>query len=96
MKQNGFVAQRNPRILLFLIRQRGIAGRSRITRHFWRMCFAFFEATSAFFIGKQKVFPMFLHGSPILIVLGVAPLVVMIFYFVRVRSTALVTPSRTL
>jgi uncharacterized membrane protein len=77
-----------------VIRHRGIAGKPRIARHLWRMCFAFFEATSAFFIGKQKVFPMFLHGSPILIALGVAPLVAMIFFLVRLRSKTLIARSR--
>ena len=70
-----------------LIVHGGISGIPRIARHLWRMCFAFFEATSAFFIGKQKVFPMFLHGSPILLVLGVLPLAFMVFWLVRVRVT---------
>jgi uncharacterized membrane protein len=65
----------------------GISGAPRIARHLWRMCFAFFEGTSAFFIGKQKVFPTFLHGSPILVLLGIAPLALMIFWLIRVRLT---------
>jgi len=68
----------------------GISGVPRIARHIWRVCLAFFEATSAFFIGQQKVMPMFMHGSPVLMMLGVAPLVVMVFWLVRVRPSGLV------
>jgi hypothetical protein len=76
-----------------LILHGGISGTPRIARHLWRMCFAFFEATSAFFIGKQKVFPMFLHGSPILLVLGIMPLVLMVYWLVRVRTTGWLQPG---
>jgi hypothetical protein len=57
----------------------------RISRHLWRMCFALFIATGSFFIGQQKVMPQAVHGSPILLVLAVAPIVLMIFWLVRVR-----------
>ncbi len=63
----------------------GISGTARIARHLWRMCLAFFFAAGSFFIGQQKVMPAFLHGSPVLIALGVAPLAVMAFWLVRVR-----------
>jgi hypothetical protein len=49
------------------------------------MCFALFFATSFFFLGQQKVMPAFMHGSPILFVPALAPLVLMIFWLVRVR-----------
>jgi len=68
-----------------IILRGGISGVPRIARHIWRVCLAFFEATSAFFIGQQKVMPAIMHGSPILIALGIAPLVVMVFWLVRVR-----------
>ena len=51
------------------------------------MCFALFFAASFFFLGQQKVMPVFMHGSSILIVLALAPLAVMIFWLVRVRYT---------
>jgi hypothetical protein len=72
---------------LKVILRNGISGAARIARHLWRMCFAFFFATSFFFIGQQKVLPVWMHGSPILLALGVAPLAVMIFWLVRVRLT---------
>ena len=61
--------------------------RERISRHLWRMCFAFFFATSFFFLGQQKVMPESVRGSPLWFVPALAPLAVMIFWFVRVRFT---------
>lgn len=57
----------------------------RISRHLWRMCFAFFIATGSFFLGQQDVMPEAVRGSPILYVLAFAPFGVMAFWFVRVR-----------
>lgn len=57
----------------------------RISRHVWRMCFAFFIATGSFFIGQQDVLPEAVRGSPILFVLGFAPFAVMAFWLVRLR-----------
>jgi hypothetical protein len=68
-----------------VIRNRGIAGAPRIARHLWRMCLALFVATGSFFLGQQRVMPEAVRGSPILLVLGLAPLVFMLFWLVRVR-----------
>jgi uncharacterized membrane protein len=70
---------------LRMILRGGIAGAARIARHLWRMCFALFFATGSFFIGQQKVMPAFMHGSPILFLLGMAPLVFMFFWLWRIR-----------
>ena len=70
-----------------LILAGGVSGAPRIARHLWRMCFGFFIATGSFFIGQQRVFPVWLHGSPILLALGVAPLVLLVFWLIRVRLT---------
>lgn len=72
---------------LKVILRGGISGVARIARHLWRMCFAFFFATSFFFIGQQKVMPVWMHGSPVLLALGLAPLALMIFWLIRVRVT---------
>lgn len=56
----------------------------RIARHLWRMCFAFFIATGSFFIGQQDVMPAAVRGSPVLLVLGFAPLPLMVFWLLRV------------
>jgi uncharacterized membrane protein len=73
---------------LKVILRRGISGAPRIARHLWRMCTALFVGTGSFFIGQQKVMPAFIQGSPILLVLGFAPLVVMVFWLIRVRLTS--------
>lgn len=57
----------------------------RITRHLWRMCFALFIATGSFFLGQQKVMPLEVRGSPILLVLALAPFGVMLYWLVRMR-----------
>jgi uncharacterized membrane protein len=63
----------------------GIAGRQRIMRHLWRMCFGLFIATGSFFLGQQQVFPAFLRGSTFLTVLAVLPFPLMIYWLFRVR-----------
>jgi len=57
----------------------------RLSRHLWRMCFAFFIATGSFFLGQQDVLPQEVRGSPILFVLAFAPFGVMAFWLVRLR-----------
>ena len=66
---------------------RGISGRRRIARHLWRMCFGWFIATGSFFLGQQQVFPAWLRGSPALLVPALLPLVLLIFWMIRVRFT---------
>lgn len=70
--------------LRFIIRGR-LSATQRISRHIWRMCFAFFIATGSFFLGQQKVLPQIVRGSPILFVLAFAPFALMVFWLVRVR-----------
>jgi hypothetical protein len=57
----------------------------RLSRHLWRMCFAFFIATGSFFLGQQDVLPEAVQGSPILFVLAFAPFAVMAFWLLRMR-----------
>ena len=57
----------------------------RLSRHLWRMCFAFFIATGSFFLGQQDILPTAVRGSPILFVLAFAPFAVMAFWLVRLR-----------
>ncbi|HYE47399.1 MAG TPA: hypothetical protein VEA44_16665 [Caulobacter sp.] len=69
---------------LKVLRQRGVAGPGRISRHLWRMCTAMFVATGSFFFGQADVIPAGLRG-PHLAVLGLAPLVLLLFWLIRVR-----------
>lgn len=66
---------------------RGVLGAKRVVRHLWRMCFSFFIATGSFFLGQQQVFPAFLRGTKILFLLAILPLILMIFWLIRVSFT---------
>ena len=66
---------------------RGLSGTKRLVRHLWRMCFALFIATGSFFLGQQQVLPATLRGSPLLVALGILPLVLLIFWVIRLRFT---------
>jgi hypothetical protein len=77
---------------------RGVLGTKRISRHLWRMCFAWFIATASFFVGgnnrplrllsavglRQQVFRTLLR-TEVLVSLAILPLLLLIFWLVRVR-----------
>jgi hypothetical protein len=65
----------------------GAFGRQRIARHLWRMCFSFFIATGSFFIGQPQVFPAFIRKTNLLFLPGILPLILMIFWLIRMRFT---------
>jgi uncharacterized membrane protein len=76
----------------------GVFGAKRIARHLWRMCFGLFIAAGSFFLGPSNR-PLRLlstvglgqHLSPALfsttlyLVLSILPLILLIFWLVRVR-----------
>jgi hypothetical protein len=66
----------------------------RLSRHVWRMCFAFFIATGSFFIGQQDVMPASVRGSLWLFVLGFAPFGVMLFWLARLRFAKAIARSK--
>jgi len=68
-----------------LLLRGGIYDAKRLVRHLWRMCFGLFIATGSFFLGQQQVFPKWLRGSPALFVPALLPLVLLIFWVLRVR-----------
>jgi uncharacterized membrane protein len=64
----------------------GPVGTPRIIRHLWRMCFGFFIATGSFFLGQaEKVFPSLTPISTWLILPAILPLLLLIFWFLKVR-----------
>jgi|SRR5882672_1920303 len=65
--------------------RRGISGTQRIARHLWRMCFALFVAAASIFLARQHLFPAFMRKSGSLVFLSVLPLLLMIFWLIRVR-----------
>jgi hypothetical protein len=67
----------------------GVFGVQRIVRHLWRMCFGFFIATGSFFLGQaDKVFPNYVLKTNVLFIPAVLPLLLLIFWLVRVRFTS--------
>ena len=76
----------------------GVAGTKRIARHLWRMCFGLFIAAGSFFLGPsnrplrllstvgigQHLSPA-LFGTPLYLILSVLPLILLIFWLIRVR-----------
>jgi hypothetical protein len=65
----------------------GISGTQRIARHLWRMCFALFIAAASIFLARQHLFPAFMRKTGMLLFLSFLPLLLMIFWLVRVRFT---------
>ena len=66
----------------------------RLSRHLWRMLFAFFIATGSFFLGQQDVLPAAVQGSPILFVLAFSPFALMLFWLVRIRFAKAIARSK--
>jgi hypothetical protein len=65
----------------------GLAGAQRIARHLWRMCFALFVACASIFLARPQLFPDLLRKAHILFVLGILPLILMVFWLIRVLLT---------
>ena len=63
----------------------GISGAGRLARHLWRMCFALFIASSSVFLARQHLFPVIMRRTGALLLLTALPLLLMIFWLVRVR-----------
>lgn len=81
-----------------MLAQGGVFGAKRIARHLWRMCYGLFIAAGSFFLGPnnrplrllsnvgvgQHLSPAF-FSTTLYIILSVLPLVLLIFWLVRVR-----------
>ena len=68
-----------------MIRRGSISGVARIARHLWRMSAALTIASGSFFLGQQRVMPAAMRGSPWLFVPVLVPLLLMVFWLIRVR-----------
>jgi len=68
-----------------LLRAGSITGARRLARHLWRMCFGLFIASGSFFFGQTKFLPEPLRIAPLLGALGIAPLIVLLYWLWRVR-----------
>ena len=78
----------------------GVLGPKRIARHLWRMCYGLFIAAGSFFLGPQnrplrllsavgigQHLPAALFSTTLYLILTVLPLILLIFWLVRVRFT---------
>jgi hypothetical protein len=78
----------------------GVVGVKRIARHLWRMCFALFIAAGSFFMGPSnrplrllsavglgRDLPSALFSTNLYLILTILPLVLLVFWLVRVRFT---------
>jgi hypothetical protein len=76
----------------------GVRGAQRIARHLWRMCFGLFIAAGSFFLGPSnrplrllsavglgQHLPPALFNTPLYLFLSVLPLIMLVFWLVRVR-----------
>jgi hypothetical protein len=68
-----------------MLAHHGVSGAQRIARHLWRMCFALFIAASSIFLARQEIFPALLRKTGVLFLLSFLPLILMIFWLIRVR-----------
>jgi len=79
----------------------GVFGAKRIARHLWRMCFGLFIAAGSFFMGPSnrplrllssiglgQHLPQVLFSLSVYLVLTILPLILLIFWLVRVRFTS--------
>jgi len=78
----------------------GVFGAKRIARHLWRMCFGLFIAAGSFFMGPSnrplrllstvglgKYLSPVLFSTSLYLILTILPLILLIFWLVRVRFT---------
>lgn len=76
----------------------GVLGTNRIARHLWRMCFGLFTASGSFFLGPSnrplrllsavgigQYLPRALFSMGVYLFLTILPLVLLIFWLLRVR-----------
>jgi len=66
-------------------RNNGLSSEKTVVRHLWRMCFGFFMATFNLFGVRPHLFPEWMQTSGLLMFLAVAPLLLMLFWSVRLR-----------
>jgi uncharacterized membrane protein len=78
----------------------GVSGTKRLARHLWRMCYGLFIASGSFFLGGAnrplrllksvgigQHLPQALFNLNLYLVLTIAPLLLLIFWMIRVRFT---------
>jgi hypothetical protein len=64
-----------------------VFGAKRLARHLWRMCFAWFIASASIFLARPHLFPTVLRKTGTLYLLSILPLILMIFWLIRILSS---------
>jgi hypothetical protein len=72
---------------LRMIVRGGVQGAARIARHLWRMCAAWFIATTSLFVGQPQLFSYAVRRSGVLIVPSVVIVALLLFWLARVLFT---------
>jgi uncharacterized membrane protein len=85
---------------LRMLMRGGVFGQKRIARHLWRMCFGLFIAAGSFFLGPlnrplrllsavglRQHMPQALFSTTLYSILSILPLILLIFWLIRVRFT---------
>ena len=70
---------------IHMLVRRNLSSRQRLARHLCRMCVALFIASGSLFLARPHLFPSILRRTGILFVLGILPLILMIFWIFRAR-----------
>jgi hypothetical protein len=79
---------------LRLLIRGAISASPRLARHLWRMCFALFIASASIFLARPQLFPAFLRKTGILALLSFLPLILLIFWMLRVRFARAYSSTR--
>jgi hypothetical protein len=66
---------------------RGLSTTQRIARHLWRMCFGCSLHRDPYFSRGHTCSPKFLQETNILLLLGVLPLILLVFWIISLRVT---------
>ena len=74
---------------LRVILRHGLHGRQRVARHLWRMCLSLFGAAGPLFLGQMQVFPESLRRIEIMAVPVVIPVLMMVYWLIRIRYVRL-------
>jgi len=74
----------------------GLFGAQRIVRHLWRMGFSLFIASASLFLARPHLFPNILRTTYVIFLLGIAPLLLMLFWLIRVRFAKVYKAHRAL
>ena len=73
---------------LRMLRHTVLTRTQTLTRHLWRMCFGLFVAAASVFLARPHLFPQIMQKSGALIFLTALPILLLVFWFFRVRRSA--------